>query len=55
MEKLSEQHEYDGEDEDIFDLMKQVDETCSTEQLKIQHNVLQPIHEVEDNGYQMDL
>jgi DNA-directed RNA polymerase II subunit RPB1 len=55
MEKLSDQHEYEDEDEDIFELMKQTDETCSTEQLKIQHNVLQPMQMVEDNGYQMDL
>jgi DNA-directed RNA polymerase II subunit RPB1 len=55
MEKLSEHQEYENDDEDIFEMLKQTDEGCSTEQLKIQHNVISHVNTVEDNEYVMEL
>jgi DNA-directed RNA polymerase II subunit RPB1 len=55
MEKLSEHQDYDEDDEDIFEILKQTEEGCSTEQLKIQHNVISNINKVEDNEFVMDL
>ena len=55
MEKLSEPHDYDTDDEDIFEMLNQTEEGCTTEQLKIQHNVISHMNTVEDNEYEMDL
>jgi DNA-directed RNA polymerase II subunit RPB1 len=55
MEKLSERTEYESDDEDIFELLKQTDDGCGTDKLKIHHNVISHIHPVEDNEYVMDL
>ena len=55
MEKLSEHQDYETDDEDIFDMLKQVDDGCTTDKLKIHHNVISSIHTVPDNDYEMDL
>ena len=55
MEKLSEHQEYENDDEDIFEMLQKTEEGCSTEQLKIQHNVISHVNTVEDNEYVMDL
>jgi DNA-directed RNA polymerase II subunit RPB1 len=55
MEKLSERQEYESDDDDIFELLNQTEETCTTEQLKIQHNVISKVSELPDNEYVMDL
>ena len=55
MEKQSEDNVYEEDDTDIFDLMKQTSETCTIEQLKIQHNVISHIIQVEDNDYELNL
>jgi DNA-directed RNA polymerase II subunit RPB1 len=55
MEKLSEHQDYESNDEDIFEMLKQTEEGCTTEQLKIQHNVITKLNIVEDNDYEMDL
>ena len=36
-------------------MLKQTEEGCTTEQLKIQHNVITKLNVVEDNEYEMDL
>ena len=55
MEKLSEHQDYDTDDEDIFEMLKQTDDGCTTDKLKIHHNIISNIHTVPDNDYEMDI
>uniref|UniRef100_A0A6C0EUD6 DNA-directed RNA polymerase n=1 Tax=viral metagenome TaxID=1070528 RepID=A0A6C0EUD6_9ZZZZ len=55
MEKNAVDNDYEEEDEDIFEMMKQTDESCTVDQLRIQHNVISDIINIPDNEYEIDL
>jgi hypothetical protein len=55
MLNLSARNVYECDDEDIFELLKQTDDGCGTDKLKIQHNVISHVEKAEDNEYVMDL
>ena len=57
MQKMKKESTYEEEEPDLFDLMKaETSETCTIEQLKIQHNLEdeRPIMEI-DNQYSIDI
>ena len=36
-------------------MLKQTDDGCTTDKLKIHHNIISNIHTVPDNDYEMDI
>ena len=56
MEKYADDSAYEEDNTDIFEVMGESDgTTCTTEQLRIHHNVINKVELVPDNKYELDL